>query len=98
MAAPVTPLICETVLLPWFAVHTLPLPSTAMLNGSFRPPPVKLSATVKSSGCAASAGEKGGVAVESAYRFATFDPGLCAMRSEEHTSELQSPMYLVCRL
>src|ERR1017187_8543390 len=22
----------------------------------------------------------------------------CAMRSEEHTSELQSPMYLVCRL
>src|SRR5437762_12827009 len=22
----------------------------------------------------------------------------CALRSEEHTSELQSPMYLVCRL
>src|SRR5437879_9653638 len=26
------------------------------------------------------------------------DPGYAAMRSEEHTSELQSPMYLVCRL
>src|SRR5437762_4666883 len=25
-------------------------------------------------------------------------PLLCALRSEEHTSELQSPMYLVCRL
>src|SRR5437879_7569386 len=25
-------------------------------------------------------------------------PGLCPQRSEEHTSELQSPMYLVCRL
>jgi len=25
-------------------------------------------------------------------------PGSEAMRSEEHTSELQSPMYLVCRL
>src|SRR5437762_8160042 len=24
--------------------------------------------------------------------------GVSAMRSEEHTSELQSPMYLVCRL
>src|SRR5437879_9644248 len=24
--------------------------------------------------------------------------GLVALRSEEHTSELQSPMYLVCRL
>src|SRR5437879_9929513 len=24
--------------------------------------------------------------------------GCCGMRSEEHTSELQSPMYLVCRL
>src|SRR5437879_8598442 len=24
--------------------------------------------------------------------------GSCANRSEEHTSELQSPMYLVCRL
>src|SRR5437762_10426708 len=24
--------------------------------------------------------------------------GGCEMRSEEHTSELQSPMYLVCRL
>src|SRR5437762_9731099 len=23
---------------------------------------------------------------------------LCSVRSEEHTSELQSPMYLVCRL
>src|SRR5437879_9341789 len=23
---------------------------------------------------------------------------ICAVRSEEHTSELQSPMYLVCRL
>src|SRR5437879_9140562 len=23
---------------------------------------------------------------------------VCSMRSEEHTSELQSPMYLVCRL
>src|SRR5437764_11907529 len=26
------------------------------------------------------------------------DPGLRWLRSEEHTSELQSPMYLVCRL
>src|SRR5437762_8065010 len=25
-------------------------------------------------------------------------PFVCAVRSEEHTSELQSPMYLVCRL
>src|ERR1017187_1750656 len=25
-------------------------------------------------------------------------PASCALRSEEHTSELQSPMYLVCRL
>ena len=25
-------------------------------------------------------------------------PGLIKARSEEHTSELQSPMYLVCRL
>src|SRR5437762_9634918 len=25
-------------------------------------------------------------------------PLICATRSEEHTSELQSPMYLVCRL
>src|SRR5436189_1044542 len=25
-------------------------------------------------------------------------PRLAALRSEEHTSELQSPMYLVCRL
>src|SRR5437879_8809430 len=25
-------------------------------------------------------------------------PNLTALRSEEHTSELQSPMYLVCRL
>src|SRR5437764_2982213 len=25
-------------------------------------------------------------------------PGLACTRSEEHTSELQSPMYLVCRL
>src|SRR5437762_10457943 len=24
--------------------------------------------------------------------------GICETRSEEHTSELQSPMYLVCRL
>src|SRR5437763_8801786 len=24
--------------------------------------------------------------------------GVCFIRSEEHTSELQSPMYLVCRL
>src|SRR3712207_7023147 len=24
--------------------------------------------------------------------------GLCSVRSEEHTSELQSPQYLVCRL
>src|SRR5436189_1391046 len=27
-----------------------------------------------------------------------FGPALASMRSEEHTSELQSPMYLVCRL
>src|SRR5437764_9933658 len=26
------------------------------------------------------------------------DPRACVIRSEEHTSELQSPMYLVCRL
>src|ERR1017187_3583324 len=25
-------------------------------------------------------------------------PSICLPRSEEHTSELQSPMYLVCRL
>src|SRR5437879_7732362 len=24
--------------------------------------------------------------------------GICPLRSEEHTSELQSPMYIVCRL
>src|SRR5437879_3957947 len=29
---------------------------------------------------------------------ATVVADLCAHRSEEHTSELQSPMYLVCRL
>src|SRR5437763_3223891 len=28
----------------------------------------------------------------------TFDEGTTRRRSEEHTSELQSPMYLVCRL
>src|SRR5437762_10031391 len=28
----------------------------------------------------------------------TFAEPFCAGRSEEHTSELQSPMYLVCRL
>src|SRR5437763_2518313 len=27
-----------------------------------------------------------------------FRSGTCPVRSEEHTSELQSPMYLVCRL
>src|SRR5437762_9915400 len=27
-----------------------------------------------------------------------FTPSLVTIRSEEHTSELQSPMYLVCRL
>src|SRR5437764_2893593 len=27
-----------------------------------------------------------------------FDAGTFGIRSEEHTSELQSPMYLVCRL
>src|ERR1017187_10581729 len=30
--------------------------------------------------------------------FNTWAPCNCATRSEEHTSELQSPMYLVCRL
>src|SRR5437879_7963116 len=32
--------------------------------------------------------------------FRSLDPrqSVCALRSEEHTSELQSPMYLVCRL
>src|SRR5437879_6591754 len=30
--------------------------------------------------------------------FAGKDPGKSGVRSEEHTSELQSPMYLVCRL
>ena len=67
------------MLLPWFAVHTLPLPSTAMLKGSLMPPPVKLSATVRSKGCAPRAGANGGVPVDSAYKFATFVPGLCAM-------------------
>src|SRR5437762_8894087 len=28
----------------------------------------------------------------------SISPTRCAARSEEHTSELQSPMYLVCRL
>src|SRR5437762_10883112 len=28
----------------------------------------------------------------------TFAEGMVELRSEEHTSELQSPMYLVCRL
>src|SRR5437879_11241277 len=37
------------------------------------------------------------------YRVAPFElhplpPGRLPQRSEEHTSELQSPMYLVCRL
>src|ERR1039457_3343680 len=50
-----------------------------MLYGLLRPPPVKLSAIVKSSGCAVSAGENGGVAVDSAYSAAMFDPGLWAM-------------------
>src|SRR5437879_11077517 len=31
------------------------------------------------------------------FEFRT-SPGYIASRSEEHTSELQSPMYLVCRL
>src|SRR3970282_2723331 len=30
--------------------------------------------------------------------FQPFQKGAAVMRSEEHTSELQSPMYLVCRL
>jgi len=28
----------------------------------------------------------------------SFHDYICEIRSEEHTSELQSPMYLVCRL
>src|SRR5437879_10961130 len=35
---------------------------------------------------------------ESSPEAATPNPTLGALRSEEHTSELQSPMYLVCRL
>src|ERR1035441_4979672 len=83
IAAPVTPLISE-MLLAVFTIQTLPIPSIARLNGPLMPPPVKLSATVKSLGCEPSAGANGGFAVESPYRFATFAPGLCAMlRSEE---------------
>src|SRR5437879_7896626 len=33
-----------------------------------------------------------------AFASAGVDPKYMGMRSEEHTSELQSPMYLVCRL
>src|SRR5437879_10769529 len=46
--------------------------------------------------------------IEILVRFAAFETGIIArirevvwpdrLRSEEHTSELQSPMYLVCRL
>src|SRR5437764_5335913 len=36
--------------------------------------------------------------VVAAIRFATEHDLPVAVRSEEHTSELQSPMYLVCRL
>src|SRR5437879_10653914 len=32
------------------------------------------------------------------HQFDRWRFGLCVKRSEEHTSELQSPMYLVCRL
>src|SRR5437762_8407871 len=38
----------------------------------------------------------GGTRLNSKYTFETFVIG--SSRSEEHTSELQSPMYLVCRL
>src|SRR5690348_17648655 len=32
------------------------------------------------------------------YQFCTKNDGLHVLRSEEHTSELQSPVHLVCRL
>src|SRR5205823_6825604 len=41
-------------------------------------------------------GARGGVVVDEACR--TSDPHIWAVRSEEHTSELQSLAYLVCRL
>src|SRR5947208_3757359 len=57
----------------------------------------------RSSGLAPSRGEKQHLAAE--HRAADFSPGRaeqenvdCEKRSEEHTSELQSPDHLVCRL
>src|SRR5437879_9568535 len=42
--------------------------------------------------------QSGGVQVLRDQRDGVVPEHLCAGRSEEHTSELQSPMYLVCRL
>src|SRR5437762_4314380 len=42
-------------------------------------------------------GNEGRAAIERLFTMAR-DKGLVSARSEEHTSELQSPMYLVCRL
>src|ERR1017187_10805566 len=42
--------------------------------------------------------EGDGVRVQSGYLNAKLSLSHPALRSEEHTSELQSPMYLVCRL
>src|SRR5437763_2047590 len=45
------------------------------------------------------AGEKqSGRTIQRLDRFRKYQHGRAAGRSEEHTSELQSPMYLVCRL
>src|SRR5437764_9766685 len=47
---------------------------------------------------AGSRGHRAGVAPGASAHSARDSPLAEAVRSEEHTSELQSPMYLVCRL
>src|SRR3712207_7862680 len=56
---------------------------------------------LESSGCLLHQGSKGGRIVDSEVRHylpVYRHPGLGETRSEEHTSELQSRQYLVCRL
>lgn len=64
-----------------FRIQALPEPSMARLTGAPTnevPLGLELTQTVKSFGCAVSAGANGGVAVDRAYSAATLAAGLCA--------------------
>src|SRR5437762_6124797 len=73
--------------MPAWAVHDTTLPFTRMLAGPMDFTPMLFGERRRETSWA-----------HQIATAATFTAPLLVYRSEEHTSELQSPMYLVCRL